>query len=62
MNSAEFLLELITITGWSAVNIAYGLFFCLPEETTQRKRFGGEYGKLTRMLALKLRTRKSERS
>ena len=59
---AEFLLELITITGCSAVNIAYGLFFCLPEKTMQRKRSGGEYGKLTRMLALKLRTRKSERS
>ena len=57
MNIAEFLLELITITGCSAVNIAYGPFFCLPEKTIQRKRFGGEYGKLTRMLALKLRTR-----
>ena len=62
MNSAEFLLELITITGWSAVNIAYGLFFRLPEKMMQRKRSGGEYGKLTRMLALKVRTRKSERS
>ena len=62
MNSPEFLHELITITGCSAVNIAYDLFFCLAEKTMQRKRSGGEYGKLTRMLALKLRKRKSERS
>ena len=32
VNSAEFLLELIAITGCSAVNIAYGLFFCLKDD------------------------------